>query len=339
MKILISASNMVHINNFHKPYIKSFKEKGNDVYVLASGEGADFNIPFKKSVLSIKNLFLVPKIRKIIKKEKFDVIYLHTTLAAFFVRLAIKGLKNRPYVINTVHGYLFSSNTSKIKRTVYLWCEKILKKQTDDIVTMNNEDYKIATENKLSLNKVYFCNGMGVCFPNLSQAEKALSEQKKLVFVGELSKRKNQALLVRALAKLPNATLTLVGDGKERQNLQKLAQKLGVEKRLIITGFTKDVYKYLLNSSIYVCASQIEGLPFNILEAMYVGLPIIASNVKGNKDLLPQDKLYELDNEQELVNKILSSQDSKEIYDVEKYKLENVLGENMKIYTEFMNLE
>ena len=73
MKILITASNMTHINNFHRPYIEKFKQSGNEVYILSNGEGADFNIPFKKSVLSLKNFFLIPKIRKILKKENFDI--------------------------------------------------------------------------------------------------------------------------------------------------------------------------------------------------------------------------------------------------------------------------
>lgn len=337
MKILISASNMVHINNFHRPYIEKFKENGNEVYILSSGEGADFNIPFKKSVLSLKNLFLVPKIRKIIKNEKFDVVYLHTTLSAFFVRLAMKGLKKRPYVINTVHGYLFSKNTSKIKNTIYLWCEKILKKQTDDIVTMNCEDYKIATENKLCLNKVYSCNGMGVRFPDLPTKERESSQSIKLVFVGEITKRKNQQFLLKALTTLPNHTLTLVGDGKERKNIEKLAEKLGVRDRLNITGFTKNVYEHLLNNDIYVCASQIEGLPFNIMEAMHAGLPIVASKIKGHTDLLPSESLYEYNNEKQFVYLVNNTSTDKITYDTEKYKLENVLDENIKIYTAFIN--
>ena len=249
MKILITASNMTHINNFHRPYIEKFKQSGNEVYILSNGEGTDFNIPFKKSVLSLKNFFLIPKIRKILKKENFDVVYTHTSLSAFFVRLAMKGLKKRPYVINTVHGYLFSKDTSKLKNKVYLLCEKILKKQTDDIVVMNNEDHKIATQNKLCLNKVYFCNGMGVVFPELEEITKEKSETVNLTFVGEISKRKNQEFLVKSLKLLPNHTLTLVGDGKERNKIEKLAKKLGVSDRLKITGFTKEVYKYLQNRS------------------------------------------------------------------------------------------
>ena len=146
MKILIAASNMVHINNFHRPYFERFKEMGHDVYVMASGEGADFNVPFKKRSLSFSNFKLSYKIRAILKKEEFDVIYLHTSLAAFWVRMALRGVKKKPYVINTVHGYLFGNSCGRIHNRLYLFCERLLKKQTDDIVVMNREDYEIATK-------------------------------------------------------------------------------------------------------------------------------------------------------------------------------------------------
>ena len=149
MKILIVASNMVHINNFHRPYIQGFKDEGHNVYIMAKGEGADFNIDFKKRSLSLKNLRLSYKIRKILKAESFDAVYLHTSLAAFWVRMALRGVKNKPYVINTVHGYLFGKSCGFLHNKIYLACEKMLKNQTNDIIVMNEEDYLIATENKL----------------------------------------------------------------------------------------------------------------------------------------------------------------------------------------------
>ena len=69
MKILIVASTMVHIKNFHLPYIEEFKRRGHTVLTLANGEEADFNIPFKKKALCLKNLLLVSKIKKILKRE------------------------------------------------------------------------------------------------------------------------------------------------------------------------------------------------------------------------------------------------------------------------------
>lgn len=334
MKILIVASTMVHIKNFHLPYIEEFKKQGHTVLTLASGEEADFNIPFKKKALCLKNFFLVPKIKKILKREDFDVVYLHTTLGAFYVRLALKGMKKRPYVINTVHGYLFSRDDTGFKKRVYLKCEKILRNQTDDIVVMNNEDEIIAKENKLCLGEIYKINGMGF-IPRFATTAKENKNSISLTFVGEISKRKNQIFLVKALTELPNATLTLVGDGNERKSIEALAKKLGVENRVEITGFTKNVASYLAKTDIYVSASKIEGLPFNIMEAMKCRLPIVASRIKGHVDLLPEKSLYALDNMDEFVKTINETAQKEQAYDIEKYGLDAVLDNNMKIYLSF----
>lgn len=332
MKILIAASTMVHIKNFHRSYIEALRKQGNDVFIMASGEEADFNIPFKKKTFSLKNLRLSRKIKKIIKEEKFDIIYLHTTLAAFYVRFALRGVKNRPIVINTVHGYLFSKNSGGMKNRIYLGCERYLKKQTDDIVVMNNEDYEIATENKLCLGNVYKINGMGVRLDGYTPRKSSQNEKINLTFVGEISKRKNQRFLVNALEKLPNATLTLVGDGNERDRIEKLAKKKKVENRLVITGFTKNVKEYLEKTDIYASASKIEGLPFNIIEAMKMELPIVASDIKGHKDLLDNERLFPLDDLDSFVNLVNNTNLENVHYDIEKYELKNVFDANMEIY-------
>lgn len=340
MKILIVASNMVHIKNFHAPYVNELRSMGHEVYVMANGDGADFNIPFEKRAFSLKNMFLVSKIKKILKRENFDAVLLHTTLAAFWTRKAIKGLKNRPYVINTVHGYLFNENTSKLKRKIYLLCEKSVASVTDNILVMNKEDMAIATKYDLSKGPVYEINGMGVNFDRIftSEAkEKAPDEMINLLFIGEISKRKNQEFLCKALQKLPNYRLILVGDGDERERVEALARKIGVTDRLEITGFTNDISKYLKEADIYVSASKIEGLPFNIMEAMYASLPIVASNVKGNADLLSEKSLYPYNDADEFVNKVKSTPLGIVKYDMEKYDIKTVLQENIELYVSLIN--
>lgn len=333
MKILIAASSMVHINNFHRPYIEGFKDKGHDVYIMAKGEGADFNIDFKKSSLSFKNLKLSYKIRDILKREEFDVIYLHTSLAAFWVRMALRGVKKKPYVVNTVHGYLFGKSSGLLHNKLYLACEKLLKNQTNDIIVMNKEDYEIATSNKLCRGNVYFSNGMGVDFKGCHTKEEKPNENKtSLVFVGEISKRKNQLFLVKAMKHLPDYTLTLVGDGDEREKIEDYIKKEGLEKNVFITGFTKRAYEYILGCDIYVSASKIEGLPFNIMEAMYLKKPIVASNIKGHCDLLSNGSLYSLDNLEEYIELLKSTKIQSIDYDMAKYSLENAYSENMGIY-------
>lgn len=333
MKILIAASNMVHINNFHLPYIEQLKGAGHDVLVMASGEGADFNIPFKKRSLSFANFKLSYKIRAILKKEEFDAVYLHTSLAAFWVRMALRGVKKKPYVINTVHGYLFGKSCGGLHNKLYLFCEKLLKKQTDDIVVMNKEDYEIATKHKLCKGQVYLTNGMGVNFKSGEITPiKRDDARKSLMFVGEISKRKNQMFLVRAMKELADFTLTLVGDGDCRGEIEEFVAENNLSDRVFITGFTKQAYEYMAGCDIYVSASSIEGLPFNIMEAMYLKKPIIASDVKGQCDLLPRDCLYQLNNMEEYLCLVRSKSTDSVEYDIEKYSLENAMKENMEIY-------
>ncbi len=339
MKILIVASNMVHIKNFHTPYIEALRAQGHDTYVMANGDEADFNIGFQKKTLSFKNLALISKIKRIIKKESFDAIYLHTTLAAFYVRLALKGMKKRPYVFNTVHGYLFSENSSSLKKAIYLWCERVVRKQTDDIAVMNGEDYKIATENKLCLGKVHFINGMGVSFDRLTAIERESHRGLNLTFIGEISKRKNQGFLVDAIKDIENANLILVGDGSYRADIEKQIKKNGLEDKVTITGFTKDIGAYLAKTDIYVSASSIEGLPFNIIEAMYLGLPIVASDIKGHRDLLPKECLFDFNNIYEFKEAIKEACKGAPSYEVEKYSLSSVLQSNIDIYLSHFNLK
>lgn len=334
MKILIAASNMVHINNFHRPYIERFREMGHDVYVMAKGEGADFDVPFEKQSLSFSNLKLSYKIRDILKREAFDVIYLHTSLAAFWLRMALRKVKKKPYVINTVHGYLFGDNSGKVHNMLYLFCEKLLKKQTDDIVVMNKEDYDIAIKNKLCKGRIYLTSGMGVNFKRESGTPIKRNDGKiSLMYVGEISKRKNQIFLVKAMKHLENYTLTLVGDGDGRREIEEFISKNGLEGRVFITGFTKQVYEYIAGCDIYVSASSIEGLPFNVMEAMYLGKPIVASDIKGQNDLLPSNSLYTFNDMEEYVRLVKNKKIGSVNYDIERYSLVRAVEENMKIYT------
>ena len=134
-KVLVVASTSDHLITFHIPYINELK-KTCDVYTMGRDTDvafADFNVPFQKKIVSLNNLKVVKQIKQILIKEQFDVIFLNTTLAAFFVRLAIKGLKNKPRVINIAHGYLFGEKSSFVKRFVYLAAEKFVRKETTNI--------------------------------------------------------------------------------------------------------------------------------------------------------------------------------------------------------------
>ena len=347
-KILFVASTLSHIENFHIPYLEQFKKQGYVVHVMGKPNNksmiqyADKIIPisFEKSMLSIKNFVIAFKIAKIIESENYDIINLHTTLAAFFARLGIMFCFKRPkLVINIVHGYLFDDKSSFVKKTIMLLAEKFTKCVTHVVIVMNSSDYDIAKKYKLYKDNIYLINGMGIDFslfpPILFEDKIALREKYNfskdaflLIYVAEFSKRKNQKFLLNSIKKLvddgfKNIKLVLLGDGKFLNELKTYTQELGINNNVVFTGYTKETCTYYQMSDLCVSSSRSEGLPFNIIEAMSVGLPIVASKVKGHTDLVCENEngfLFEYNNIHEFCDYVKTIYEDKELLHLMKSK-------------------
>lgn len=312
-KILYVASTISHINNFHLEYIEALKNEGYTVKVMARGEGADYNIPFEKKFFSASNTACRQQIKQILKDESFDIIFLNTSLAAFHVRLCLDK-KQRPRVINMVHGYLFSRDISFVKRWMLLTSERFLASRTDCIITMNDWDYDVATRYKLALGRIVNCRGMGATVKPASVASEDIRRellcQDKFVlcFVGELSSRKNQEFLIYALNEIkeyiPSAVLWLVGSGLARESLEEIAGRVDVSESVMFLGRRDNACDYMRACDLYVSASTIEGMPFNLIEAMGCGKTVLASAVKGHVDLIEDGAsgfLYKLNDQKDFV--------------------------------------
>lgn len=356
-RILYAASTISHINNFHLDYIEALRNEGHEVLVMARGEGADFDIPFEKSMFSTKNLACVKNIRRILKKESFDAVILNTALAAFFIRLAMPK-RNRPRVLNIVHGYLFGKNTGFIKRSILLFCERWQRSKTDVVIVMNSEDFAIAKRYKLALEKLKMSRGMGAHVKEEEESAESirssLGAEKKwvMLFVGELSGRKNQKMLISSMQKIkesiPEAFLWLVGDGAELENLKNLAVKKGVMESVAFLGKKENPCDYIRAADLYVSASKIEGMPFNIMEALGCKKTVLASDVKGHSDLIeegvtgylfPEDDVAVFARKAIAIHNGLLPTNEEEIYKTyEKYEKTNVFDETLRKIKEALNL-
>lgn len=303
-RVLYAASSYIHLLNFHLPYLRAFRERGWAVHALcADGEGEvpfaarTIRVPLKKKMSAPENFRAAAQIRRLVKREGYELIVVHTSLAAFFTRLALKGMKNRPKLVNTVHGYLFDDATPAPKRQIMLAAEKLTAPETDLLLTMNRWDDALARREKLG-RRVGFIPGMGVDFSRFSsatpEAGRALREKLGLAedayvlfYAAEFSARKSQAVLIRALRELPErCVLALAGGGAERDACMALAAGLGLGQRVLFPGHVSDVGAWLAMADAAVSASRIEGLPFNVMEAMALRRPVVASAVKGHEDLI-----------------------------------------------------
>lgn len=349
-RVLYCASTDTHLLRFHLPYIKALS-KTCDVCVMGNGNAFSHKAPFCKQMLSPKNLLALLEIRRLLRRERFDLILTHTVLASFLVRLAAKGLSRPPRITVTVHGYLFSEKLRSAKDRLLLLCERLVRGQTDLLLVMNREDLALAKRYDLSQGKIRLIRGMGL--PARERNAKPIHLRRRLglsdkhllcLYVGELSKRKNQLFLIRAFHALRQrgeaVFLVLVGDGAERETILEEIRKRHMEDAVFLAGEEKEVYPYLLEADLYVSASRSEGLPFNVLEAMEVGLPILASRVKGQEDLLDDcpDALYPEGDEEAFCRRLLALKQkgrlgagSHEYPKLDRYRLDSVFAENLAL--------
>ena len=302
-KVLFTASTYSHIAQFHLPYLRHFQERGWTGHAACGGTPeplawADevIHLPLKKSMGAPENFQAAALLRRRIAAEGYDFISTHTSLAAFFTRLAVKGLRRRPAVANMVHGYLYDEQTPALRRAVLEAAERLTAPQTDLLLTMTQWDYREAERHRLGREVVHI-PGIGVDFsrldgeqenPQALRAAHGIPEDAfVLVYAAEFSKRKSQSVLIRAMARLPEtAVLVLAGDGALRDECMALARELEVADRVVFPGRIQDMASWYALADASVSSSRSEGLPFNVMEAMYMGLPVAASRVKGHVDLL-----------------------------------------------------
>ncbi|BAE85110.1 glycosyltransferase [Desulfitobacterium hafniense] len=324
-KILYCASTASHIMNFHLPYLEYFKAQGWQVDVVIGGRTKSIpfadhviGIPLEKNLWTVSNLQSVRIVQRLLAENSYDLISTHTALAGAVIRLAVKMTekKNCGKVVHTSHGYFFNGKSGLLKRA-YLEVERYLSPVTDILMVMNEVDYQLATQYELG-KIIVRIPGMGI---DLSRFSNVNSEEKKrlkidagyretdflIVYAAEMSKRKNQGELIRAFAMMSpqemSVKLLLAGEGILKKEYEKMAQRFGVGEYISFLGHVSDMASLYKICDIAVSTSKSEGLPFNVMEAMACGLPVVASEVKGHIDLLGEgqsSQLYRLGDEKEL---------------------------------------
>lgn len=310
-KVLFTAKVDSHIIQFHIPYLKLFKEAGYEVHVASAG---DSNIPFvdhKHDVsfgtnpFSAKTVENYKILKEIMFENDFDIVHTHTAIASALTRLAnhkvndMKARKNR--LIYTAHGYHFLKGGPKSSWILYYPIEKYLSKYTEDLILINKEDYDLAQKHKMAKN-IHYVPGVGLDvskFPdqldenilNQSRAEFGIEESTFVIsYVAEINNNKNHMMLLNAVKDMTEAgyklKLLLCGDGDLEDELKAWTTTNNLDDNIKFLGYTNRISEVLQLSDAYVSVSKREGLPLNVIEAMYNKLPIIVTNCRGNRDLV-----------------------------------------------------
>jgi len=365
-KVLFTATVDSHILAFHLPYLKYFKDNGYEVHVATNGAEAipytdvKHIVPFERSPLKPGNIRAILSLKKIIEKEKFDIIHTHTPMGAAVTRIAAIGSRkrNKTRVIYTAHGFHFFTGAPLQNWLLFYPVEKLLARYTDTLITINKEDYE--RSRKKFKTEVRYVPGVGI---DPEKFDSQMTESEKsglrkslglkendfvLIFPAELNRNKNQILLINAMEKLveqyPDIQLLLPGKDSYNGRYQAIVQAKQLEHNVHFLGHRKDIPELLQITNLVVSSSLREGLPVNIMEACYTGLPIISTNSRGNRDIVRNNVngfLVDPKDDKEFAERITELINDKELYkkfaknnkiEAKKYLLDGILGNAIDIY-------
>ncbi|MFT9266294.1 glycosyltransferase [Oenococcus sp.] len=334
-KILLTSAKANMIWQFNKRNIQILESLGFQVHVATNFEkfgsmSSDENKKLKKwmhenGVIAHQvnylrklgsvsaNLKSYRQLREIIQTNHIDLIHAHSHMAGVIGRLAAH--KEHIPAIYTPHGFYFFKGGPKKNWLIYP-IEKFLSGYTDTLITIDKEEFEIASA-KFRQKNIQYIPGVGVDVRGsltISDTYKAKSRsvlRKQLgleendfaiLSVGELSKRKNHEVILRAVAHLNNSKIQIfiAGVGPLKSYLEELADKLNIRQQFHLLGYRNDLHELHFATDLFVFPSLREGLGLAGLEALADGQRILGSSAQGIKDYIDKDQKGFLFNPQDV---------------------------------------
>ena len=236
-------------------------------------------------------IFSVTRLRKLIKKERFDVIHLHSRIAALVCALAISGMKHPPLTVSTVHARF---RVSPILRRLSFWGERAIA-VSDDLKKYLCDSYSIPKDRVSVIPNAIDTERFSPLTASAPQSEHFSADKPpRIVFVSRLGTDCSLGALLlcraaeRLAKKFPRVKIEIVGGGKEYKKLSSLAQsingRLGYEC-ITLCGFALDVERILREADVFV------GVSRAALEAMSSALPVILCGNEGYLGILDSSNI------------------------------------------------
>jgi glycosyltransferase EpsD len=368
-KVLYTASTEIHLRNFHLPYMNWFLESGYEVHAAFSGN-AQFkeasvchNIPFDRSPLSRKNIQVLFQLIKLIRLHKFDVIHCHTPTASVITRLAyILSFRWKSFVFYTAHGFYFYKGSNLKNWIIFYPIELMMALITDCIITMNDEDWGYISSPLFRCRHKYNIDGIGVNPSRLTHAvnqdsssllkqELEISSQEIVfIYIAEFNKRKNHTYIFNSINQLIKQdfsefkVLFAGGFSTEKKTCEEFAIQNGFIDKVRFLGYRNDIGKLISMADVGITSSRTEGLPIGVLELIYSKKPVLASRIRGHKEILKDGEngyLIDLDDPTSLADKMKMFIESPEMIEkigenaprtIDKFLLKNASEKMFSVY-------
>lgn len=294
---------------------------------------------------------------QIFKNEHPNIVHLNSSKIGILGALAVRIHNLKPKskhlkAIFTAHGWPFKekrSITFRLSTRIASWLTVLLAHKT---IVVSEDDFEKSKNFPWCAKKITkIHNGIGnISFKNGFQARQFLGNNiNEGIWIGtisELHQNKGLDILIRSFKEIAeqytDTALVIIGEGQERQNLQKLINELNLEKKVHMVGHINNAPQYLKAFDLFLLTSRKEGLPYVLLEAGKAELPVIASNVGGIPEIITDHKtglLTEVGNIKSVYTAIKEIILNKNIYGAElkktiqeDFSIEKMLEETSRLY-------
>lgn len=321
-QMLILATTRDFLGKFEQENVKILQGMGYTVHFAANtGEQAELystdeirsmkvelhHIDIERSPYMIRNnrkAFV--QLIDLVKKYKISLVHCHTPVGGVLGRLLGRYFKKDGIkIIYTAHGFHFYKGAPLINNSIYYCAEKVFARYTDLLVVINGEDYRNAKKFRLRKGgKVYQIPGVGLDrdkFHPLSEEERRASRAKLgiaegkffMISVGEINGNKNHEIILEALEKMKNSgqdisdiLYVICGEGFLKDVISRQIRDRGLQDHVWMLGSQKDIVTILGAADVFLFPSKREGLGMAALEALSMGIPVVASDNRGTREYM-----------------------------------------------------
>lgn len=290
------------------------RRRGHDVLVVAGtippGEAsmehvaAELEVPYlrlaalTREVSPREDLAAVLALHRLLRRRRPDVLHTHTSKAGTTGRVAALLAPGVPRaLVHTFHGHVLSGYFDPRRERIFRLIERGLARVTDRIVAVSEQvrddlvHFRIAPASRISVVQYGFDLDARVGGAAAHRAEKraiagAADDAFVVGWAGRLAEIKRPLDLVRTIAEIPGARLVIAGDGDLRPSVEALARELDVADRVAILGYVEDMGAWYGAFDAFLLTSANEGAPVVAIEALAAGVPVVATDAGGTRNVV-----------------------------------------------------
>ncbi len=270
--------------------IDELKDRGLVTFLLDIGPG----------IRLFRDYWIIRRLKRTLNEEKITIIHAHNYKPALLSGLAARMAKT-PIVLFTLHNYIIDEGVGRFRHLFFDITERFLPSLADKIITVSDALRRRVIDKGRAENSKVTRVYTGIKPPphsfvsknRISSTIKLLSLRAGapvIVSVSPLTPQKGiKYLLIAAthiLREVPNAQFVIVGDGPSKHDLQIIAEKFGIHKKVTFTGWRDDVMDIIAIADIFVAPALTEGFPTMVLEAMSLSKPVVATAVGGIPEVI-----------------------------------------------------